>query len=60
VAGIVAGWHGLRLVVSAVLTALGAVLPFVVLAAALGAAGYVGGRRLRRLARRGSGPTTAG
>jgi Domain of unknown function (DUF4349) len=59
VAGIVAGWHGLRLVVSAILTALGAVLPFVVLAAALGAAGYAGVRRLRRLVRRGSGPTTA-
>ena len=60
VAGLAAGWRGLRIVVSAILTALGAALPFVLLAAVLGAAGYVGRRRLRRLLRRGSGPTTAG
>ena len=60
VAGLAAGWHGLRLVVSAILTALGAALPFVALATALGAAGYAGRRRLRRLVRRRSGPTTAG
>lgn len=60
VAGLAAGWRGLRLVVSALLTALGAALPFVVLAAALGATGYAGWRRLRRLVRRGSRPTTAG
>jgi hypothetical protein len=60
VAGLAAGWRGLRLVVSALLTALGAALPFVVLAAALAAAGYAGRRRLRRLVRRGSRPTAAG
>jgi hypothetical protein len=60
VAGLRAGWRGLRLVVSAILTALGAALPFVVLAALLGSAGYLGRRRLRRLVRRGSRPTTAG
>jgi hypothetical protein len=59
VAGLAAGWHGLRLVVSAFLTALGAVLPFVLLAAVLGAAGYAGRRRLRRMLRRGSRPTAA-
>jgi hypothetical protein len=60
VAGLTAGWRGLRIVVSAILTALGAVLPFVVLAAVLAGAGYTGRRRLRRMLRRGSRPTTAG
>ncbi len=60
VAGLAAGWRGLRLVVSAILTALGAALPFVALAAVLGGAGYAGRRRLRRVLRRGSRPTTAG
>ncbi len=60
VAGLAAGWRGLRLVVSAILTALGAALPFVLLAAVLGGAGYAGRRRLRRVLRRGSRPTTAG
>jgi hypothetical protein len=59
VAGLAAGWRGLRLVVSAILTALGAALPFLALAAVLGGAGYAGRRRLRRMLRRGSGPTTA-
>ena len=59
-AGLAAGWRGLRIAGSAVLTALGAVLPFAVLAAALAGAAYAGRRRLRRLLRRGSRPTTAG
>ncbi len=58
VAGLGAGWRGLRLVASAVGTALGAVLPFAVLAAVLAGAGYAARRRLRL--RRGSRPTAAG
>jgi hypothetical protein len=60
VAGLAAGWRGLRLVVSAILTALGAALPFAVIAAVLAGAGYAGRRRLGRVLRRGSRPTTAG
>ena len=59
-AGLAAGWRTLRLVVSATLTALGAALPFAIIAALLAAAGYAGRRRWLRLLRRGSGPTTAG
>jgi hypothetical protein len=60
-AGFASGWHGLRLTVSAVLTAVGAVLPFAVAAAVLAGAGYAGQRRLRRLLlRRRSRPTPAG
>jgi Domain of unknown function (DUF4349) len=59
-AGLAAGWRGLRIAGSAVLTALGAVLPFAVVVAALAGAAYAGRRRLRRLLRRGSRPTTAG
>jgi Domain of unknown function (DUF4349) len=61
-AGLGAGWRGLRVVVSGVLTVLGAVLPFAVVAAVLAAAGYRARRRLRRLLglRRGSRPTPAG
>jgi len=60
VAGFAAGWRGLRLVISGLLTALGAVLPFAVIAAVLGVAGYAGRRRLMRLLRRRSRPTPAG
>ena len=59
-AGLAAGWRELRLVVSWVLTAAGAALPFAAMAAVLGLAGYAGRRRLLRLLRRGSRPTTAG
>jgi hypothetical protein len=60
VAGLDAGWRGMRLVASAAATVLGAVLPFAVLAAVLAGAGYaVLRRRLRRL-RGGSRPTAAG
>jgi len=58
-AGVAAGWRGLRLAGSAVLTAVGAALPFAVVAAVLAGAAYAGRRRLRRLLRRGSRPTTA-
>jgi Domain of unknown function (DUF4349) len=60
-AGLAAGWRGLRLAGSAVLTAVGAALPFAVVVAVLAGAAYAGRRRrLRRLLRRGSRPTTAG
>ena len=49
--GLLAGWHALRHAAAWVATALGAALPFGVLLAALGAAGYAGWRRyLRRRA----------
>jgi hypothetical protein len=60
VAGLAAGWRGLRLVISGLLTALGAVLPFAVIAAVAAAAGYAGRRRLMRLLRRRSRPTATG
>ena len=60
VAGFTAGWHGLRAVVSGLLTALGAALPFAVIIAVVAAAGYAGRRRLMRLLRRRSRPTPAG
>jgi hypothetical protein len=56
-AGLASGWHGLRLTVSAVLTVVGALLPFAVVAAVLAGAGYAGRRWLRR---HGSRPTPAG
>jgi Domain of unknown function (DUF4349) len=59
IGGLAAGWRGLRLVASAVLTAVGAVLPFALVAAVLAGAGYAGRRRLTRLLRRGSRPTAA-
>jgi len=61
-AGLASGWRGLRIAVSGVLTAVGAVLPFAVVAAVLAGAGYAGRRRLRRLGRllrRGARPTPA-
>jgi hypothetical protein len=54
-AGLAAGWHGLRTTVSAVLTVLGAILPFAAVAAILAAAALFGRRRIRRRSR----PTTA-
>lgn len=60
VTGFTAGWHGLRLAVSGVLTVLGAVLPFAVILAAAAGLGYAGRRRLKRLRRRRSRPTPAG
>ena len=60
VAGLGAGWRTLRLVGSALLTALGAALPFAVIAAVLAAAGIAAWRRWPHLLRRGSRPTAAG
>ncbi len=60
-AGLGAGWRALRHATGLVLTALGAVLPFLVVIAALGGIGYAGWRRFGR--RKGSptaGPTPAG
>jgi hypothetical protein len=51
VAGLAAGWRGLRVAVSAVLTAVGAALPFAAVAAVLAGAGYVTLRRRRRRSR---------
>ena len=58
-AGLSAGWRGLRETVSAVLTAVGAVLPFAAAVAVLVAAGFAGRRRLARLLRRRSRPSAA-
>ena len=57
VGGLSAGWRGLRVAGGWLLTAVGTVLPFAVLAAVLGGIGY-GGRR--RVLRRRSRPSTAG
>ncbi len=46
--GLTAGWHALKTVITALLTALGAALPFIVLVALLGGIGYGGWRRLGR------------
>jgi Domain of unknown function (DUF4349) len=59
-AGLSAGWRGLRAVVTAVLTAVGAVLPFAAAVAVLVAAGLASRRRLARLLRRRSRPSAAG
>jgi Domain of unknown function (DUF4349) len=50
--GLVAGWHGLAHATGWLLTAVGAVLPFAVVLAAVGGLAYAGRRRLARLARR--------
>ena len=56
-AGLAAGWRGLRLAFSWLLTVLGTVLPFALIAAVAGGIAR-GGRR--RVLRRRSRPTTAG
>jgi len=56
VAGLASGWRSLRIVVSAVLTALGAVLPFAAVIVVLAGAGYAARRWLLR---RRSRPTAA-
>ena len=48
-AGLAAGWRGLRLAFSWLLTVLGAVLPFAVVVIAVGGVGYAARRPLRRL-----------
>jgi hypothetical protein len=55
--GLSAGWRGLRVAGGWLLTAVGTVLPFAVLAAVLAGIGYAGRRRLLR---RRSRPSTAG
>lgn len=57
VTGLAAGWRALRHATAWVLTALGAVLPFLVVVVILAGIGYAG---RRRLARRRPGPTAAG
>ncbi len=62
--GLAAGWHGLVRLVSALLTATGAALPFAVVLALAGGLAYLGWRWLRRRAAPaattpGSGPGTA-
>jgi len=59
-AGFTAGWRGLRLVVSGLLTGLGAALPFAAVIAVAAVAGYALRRRLMRLLRRRSRPTPTG
>lgn len=54
VAGLAAGWRALKHATSAVLTAFGAALPFLIVVAILAGLGYLGWRRLPR---RGAGPT---
>jgi hypothetical protein len=56
VAGLAAGWRGLRAATSWLLTTIGAILPFVLILALAGGIGYAGRQRLRR---RRAGPTTA-
>jgi hypothetical protein len=55
--GLTAGWRALRHAVASLLTALGAALPFLIVAAILAAAGYAGRRRFLRGR---TGPTAAG
>jgi Domain of unknown function (DUF4349) len=59
-AGLSAGWRGLRATVSAVLTGVGAVLPFAAAVTILAGAVYASRRRLARLLRRRSRPSAAG
>ncbi len=56
-AGLAAGWRALRHALGWLLTALGAVLPFLIVVAIVAGVGYAG---RRRFARRGAGPTAAG
>jgi len=62
VAGLAAGWRALKRATTAVLTALGAALPFLIVVVVLGGIGYLGWRRFLR--RKGeptaAGPTAAG
>ncbi len=58
-AGLAAGWRSFRHTTGWVLTALGAMLPFLIVVIVL-AGGYAGRRRIVRLIRRGPGPTVTG
>jgi hypothetical protein len=57
VAGLAAGWHGLRVATSWLLTVAGALLPFLAVLAVLAAGGWLGLRRFR--ARRRAQPAAA-
>jgi Domain of unknown function (DUF4349) len=57
VSGLGAGWRALRHATALMLTALGATLPFLIIAAILAGLGYAG---RRRIVRRRAGPTEAG
>lgn len=57
VAGLTAGWRALRHAVGWVLTALGVMLPFLIVVVIVAGVGYAG---RRRFARRKAGPTAAG
>lgn len=57
VAGLAAGWHGLRVATSWLLTVAGAILPFLAVLAVLAAGGWLGLRRFR--ARRRAQPAPA-
>ena len=57
VAGLAAGWHGLRVATSWLLTVAGAMLPFLAVLAVLAAGGWLGLRRFR--ARRRAQPAAA-
>ena len=57
--GLTAGWRAFRHATAWVLTALGAALPFLIVIVVLTGIGYLGRRRIVRLARRRAGPTVA-
>jgi hypothetical protein len=59
-AGLAAGWRAFRHATAWVLTALGALLPFLIAIIVLAGIGYAGRRRIVRLIRRGTGPTVTG
>jgi Domain of unknown function (DUF4349) len=59
VSGLSAGWRALRAVVTGLLTAVGAALPFLVPVALLGGIGYAGRRRLARRQRPAAGAPPA-
>jgi hypothetical protein len=59
-AGLAAGWRAFRHATAWVLTALGALLPFLIVVIVLAGIGYAGRRRIVRLIRRRSGPTVTG
>jgi hypothetical protein len=59
-AGLAAGWRAFRHATAWVLTALGAVLPFLIVIIVVAGIGYAGRRRIVRLIRRRAGPTVTG
>ncbi len=59
-AGLAAGWRAFRRAAVWVLTAVGAVLPFLIVVVVLAGIGYAGRRRVVRLIRRGTGASVTG